>query len=349
MGSTFILATLLEKRYMEKNEMIEIPKELKKSVKEYKKANREKVTDFLCALGLEEFLDDFKGVTASGGGYVFFEEERDFIDNILELSKENQYKLIRERKYEDLLDDEAIEMYEFVHGMLVRRGFTGDDLNRRIEGAYNLLDYPVRLIGRKIGKLKMELDKVETYMFRDRNRKITSANDNYAWIKYVEEDLSKKFEEYFKLLQYMTANRKEEISELSSDSYFSMSERDLELMWQEEELTNLAYYYYMEMPEVVKAIKEEDEIMGTPQNIRERMNWTPREDYTPQEAKRLRMILKIKNKAYSEAYQRAVTELAAERGCTEEEVMQNKVAELQNLMTSEQLLELSLNEIKGEQ
>ncbi|MCI5620535.1 MAG: hypothetical protein MR355_03085 [Lachnospiraceae bacterium] len=349
MESTFILAELLEKRYMEKNEMPKIPKELKKSVKDYKKANREKVTDFLCALGLEEFLDDFKGATASGNGYVFFEEERDFVDNILERSKENQYKLIRERRYEDLLDDEAIEMYEFVHGMFVRRGFAGDELNRRIEGPYNLLDYPVRLIGRKIGKLKIELDKVETYMFRDRNRHLTSANDNYAWIKYVEKDLNKKFKEYFKLLQCMTTNRKEEIRELSSDSYFSMSERDLELMWQEEELTNIAYSYYWEMPEVVKAIQEEDEILGTPRNIRDRMHWTPREDYTPQEARELRRILKIKNKAYSEAYQRAVTELAAERGCTEEEVKQYKVSELQNLMTSEQLLEMSLNEMKEEQ
>ena len=108
MGSTFVLAALLEKRYMEKNEMTEIPKQLKRSVKDYKKANREKVTDFLCALGLEEFLDDFKGTTTSGNGYVFFEEERDFVDNILELSKENKYKLIRERKYEDLLDDEDL-------------------------------------------------------------------------------------------------------------------------------------------------------------------------------------------------------------------------------------------------
>ena len=58
--------------------------------------------------------------------------------------------------------------------------------------------------------------------------------------------------------------------------------------------------------------------------------------------------LKIKNKAYSEAYQRAVTELAAERGCTEEEVKQNKVTDLPNLMTSEQLLEMSLKEIRGE-
>ena len=45
MGSTFVLAALLEKRYMEKNEMTEIPKQLKRSVKDYKKANREKVTE----------------------------------------------------------------------------------------------------------------------------------------------------------------------------------------------------------------------------------------------------------------------------------------------------------------
>lgn len=102
----------------------------------------------------------------------------------------------------------------------------------------------------------------------------------------------------------------------------------------------------MEMPEVVQAIKEEDEIMGTPKNIRDRMNWTPRDDYSPQEAKKLRAIIKIKNKTYSEAYQRAVSELAVERGCTEESVMQTMVSDFSNLMTPKELLDMSLNEIK---
>lgn len=73
MENGFFLSEYLSARYLEKGERVSAKHE-----KEFKKANREKVTDYLIALGLEEFLDDFKKPTpkGKGDGYWFFEGKR---------------------------------------------------------------------------------------------------------------------------------------------------------------------------------------------------------------------------------------------------------------------------------
>ena len=55
MENGFFLADYLKDKYLEKGKRVSAKHE-----KEFKKANREKVIDFLTALGLEKFLNDFK-------------------------------------------------------------------------------------------------------------------------------------------------------------------------------------------------------------------------------------------------------------------------------------------------
>ena len=136
MENGFFLSEYLSARYLEKGERVSAKHE-----KEFKKANREKVTDYLIALGLEEFLDDFKKPTpkGKGDGYWFFEEERIIIVSVIDVSKEDKIKLIRDRNYEALADNDAIWLFEFVYKMIANRGFVGKELEKRVEGAYNLL------------------------------------------------------------------------------------------------------------------------------------------------------------------------------------------------------------------
>ena len=129
MENGFFLADYLKDKYLEKGKRVSAKHE-----KEFKKANREKVIDFLTALGLEKFLNDFKKQTPKGAGYWFFHEEKNFIDSIINVSKADKFKLIRERHYENLSDEDAVALFEFVYEMFVRRGYKSQKLNDRIEG-----------------------------------------------------------------------------------------------------------------------------------------------------------------------------------------------------------------------
>ena len=55
-------------------------------------------------------------------GYWFFTDEQEIIDKIINVSKAGKYKLIRDRNYTELSDEEAISWYHFVYDMLVKLG-----------------------------------------------------------------------------------------------------------------------------------------------------------------------------------------------------------------------------------
>lgn len=358
MDEKFILADLLEERYKEKNNLQEIPKELKESLKEYKKSNREKVSDFLCALGVEEYLDDFKEKTKSGNGYVFYDEEKEFIVSILDVAKEDKYRLIRERRYTELSDDDAFAAFDLIHKMFLRRGFSGEKLNRRIEGPYNLLDYPVHNINKKIQKTKQEFDKIQAFMFKQRNKRITSADDNYEWINFVEKDISKRFKTYIDLYEEMNLARKEEMSNVSLEWYLSLSDEERDAM----ELNNMVmeriYTIYLNMDEVKNLLKRERKITREPEisfegkdtkSTRESykliQEHESRNDYSVKEVQELLSIMKQKDKYWNIAEERAIAELTKETGMSREKLLKDPVFDYDGLMSPEELLRQSLKEI----
>lgn len=340
----FLLATLLEERYRNTYGETVVKG---KGLTNYKKDNREKVTDFLKALGLEEFLDDFKSSSYSGKGYWFYNEEKQFITDILDLSKENKYKLVRERNYHELEDEDAIYMFDFVYQMLHRRQFEGEELNRRLEGPYNLLDYPIRNITRGIRKSINEIYRIQEVMFNPRNRYTSSVNDNLEWVTYIQKDLENTVNKYLEIYGRMRANRRDEISEISFIQYMCMSDEEREAMDNEERLFGRSHRIYLDMPEVKKLINEEDSIMGTPKDLRERLKWNPKYDYTPAESKRLREILVKKNKYYAIAYEQAVKEIAAESDMSEEEVKKQRVTDFPSLKSPAELLSDTIKEIEN--
>ena len=225
-------------RYLEKGERVSAKHE-----KEFKKANREKVTDYLIALGLEEFLDDFKKPTpkGKGDGYWFFEEERIIIVSVIDVSKEDKIKLIRDRNYEALADNDAIWLFEFVYKMIANRGFVGKELEKRVEGAYNLLDYPVRSINAQILKSKEELDKIQAFMFHQRNKMLTSPNDNLAWLKYMQEQIQKAMDKGVEVFGQMREIRNEEITDKGVDFFDRMTDEEYAAYQLQDEVGDRAY------------------------------------------------------------------------------------------------------------
>lgn len=335
MENGFFLADYLKDKYLEKGKRVSAKHE-----KEFKKANREKVIDFLTALGLEKFLNDFKKQTPKGAGYWFFHEEKNFIDSIINVSKADKFKLIRERHYENLSDEDAVALFEFVYEMFVRRGYKSQKLNDRIEGPYNLLNYPVRSITLKIKAIKTELDKAQKFMLHQRNQMLTSPNDNLVWIKYIEAEIQKVMSDGIKIFEKMREIRSDEISDKVAEYFENMTENDHMQVELEEEVSNRAYYIFSENSEVQKLTKRDREIRRVPEELRDVIfNYEPRDDFSQKEIKEL---LKIKRKLddyYDMAHKQAISEIASEKGMTEKEVSRVKIIIGDLFMSSEKLLE----------
>ena len=337
----FFLADYLKDRYLEKGERVSAKHE-----KEFKKANRAKVTDFLIALGFEKFLDDFKKPMSRGNGYWFFNKEKEFIDSIINGSKADKYRFIRERNYTKLSDDDAIELFHFAYGMMANRGFVAKDLDCRIEGPYNLLDYPVRSINAKIVSVKTELDKVQTFMFHQRNQMLTSPNDNLAWIEYIETEIQKVVSNGIDVFGEMREIRNEEIFNKALTFYEKMSEEDYLQQTLEDEVSSRAYCIYSENPVVQRLEKDEREIRGIPEAIRDRVlgDYEPRDDFSQKEIKELLMIYRKLEDLYDQAHKQAISEIASERGMPEKEVSKVRIVGDDLFMSSKDLLEKAKKE-----
>ena len=341
MENGFFLSEYLSARYLEKGERVSAKHE-----KEFKKANREKVTDYLIALGLEEFLDDFKKPTpkGKGDGYWFFEEERIIIVSVIDVSKEDKIKLIRDRNYEALADNDAIWLFEFVYKMIANRGFVGKELEKRVEGAYNLLEYPVRSINAQILKSKEELDKIQAFMFHQRNKMLTSPNDNLAWLKYMQEQIQKAMDKGVEVFGQMREIRNEEITDKGVDFFDRMTDEEYAAYQLQDEVGDRAYDIQSEKEEVKKLKQREREIRGIPESIRDIIinDYEPRNDFTQAEIKELLRIKRRCDSLYDESYRQAISEIAAERGMSEEDVAKTKYISNETFSSSEEVLKKAI-------
>ncbi len=121
--------------------------------------SRKKVTDFLKAMGLESHLDCFK--EGPHKAYTFFKEEYDsFITHIVTHSSDNRFYCIRERRYNNLTDQESVWLYEYVMNMLHMRGITSDNIYCILTGTRSLLNYPEQKLRNSIRDTKNILDDI---------------------------------------------------------------------------------------------------------------------------------------------------------------------------------------------
>lgn len=257
---------------------------------------------------------------------------------------DEKIKLIRDRNYEALADNDAIWLFEFVYKMIANRGFVGKELEKRVEGAYNLLDYPVRSINAQILKSKEELDKIQAFMFHQRNKMLTSPNYNLAWLKYMQEQIQKAMDKGVEVFGQMREIRNEEITDKGVDFFDRMTDEEYAAYQLQDEVGDRAYDIQSEKEEVKKLKQREREIRGIPESIRDIIinDYEPRNDFTQAEIKELLRIKRRCDSLYDESYRQAISEIAAERGMSEEDVAKTKYISNETFSSSEEVLKKAI-------
>lgn len=228
--------------------------------------------------------------------------------------------------------------------MIANRGFVGKELEKRVEGAYNLLDYPVRSINAQILKSKEELDKIQAFMFHQRNKMLTSPNDNLAWLKYMQEQIQKAMDKGVEVFGQMREIRNEEITDKGVDFFDRMTDEEYAAYQLQDEVGDRAYDIQSEKEEVKKLKQREREIRGIPESIRDIIinDYEPRNDFTQAEIKELLRIKRRCDSLYDELYRQAISEIAAERGMSEEDVAKTKYISNETFSSSEEVLKKAI-------
>lgn len=224
----------------------------KEIVKNYINDRRKELLVVLKKLGLEEWLPNFKN---EKGAYSFYEDEEEFLDWIYQ-HYGNILVPVRKNCYKNISDDDTIFIYQNLQQLFKNRGFENEEFAKRMEGPYNLLDYPIRKKNIEIKRINAGIERLINYITEKRMRTITSKNDDLAWISFVSDDLQKRVNYYFKVYDCMYESRQSEVSEYGNKKWNEMDDKQRE-NFVVDELLEIEVHYRCEVLNEVKELCEE--------------------------------------------------------------------------------------------
>lgn len=341
------LVKILEKRFKKQYSISDISGIYKSSFADYKKDRRNELIALFKNLGLEESLDMFKSVEGRVAKvYWFYEDEVEFVNHLYD-EYSRALVPIRKRQYKDLEDEYAVKLYEDILRLFTRRKLSLEEAYNRTQITYNILDYPIRRNQVAIRKMHAQMEKITRFITEERLRNITSRNDDFAWIDYVNKSIEKQFNEYIHLYDVMSENRQCDINDYAEKQYMEMTEEELEKLENEEFAGLQVWAEWKSLPRVKELMKKKTKITGEPTDPHEIMEWIPRTNYTLKELHDLEVIQKELSNLYQEVEIKVQKECIANRDL--QPLFKKEIEyEFKGLRSSSQLLQDSLIEIEEE-
>lgn len=343
------LVRIIEERFKKKNDIddAEAYHDYKKALADYKKDRRNELIQLFKDLGLEDSLDMFKTVEGKVAKvYWFYEDEVAFVNRIYD-EYSDPLIAVRKRQINDLSDEYAVKLYEDILKLFTRRGLSVEEAYEKTKVTYNILEYPVRRKQLAITNLKMQMEKITNLIMEERLRNITSRNDDFAWIEYVNKDLAGRVNQYIHLYDVMTELRQCDINDYAEQQFYNMTDEELEQMELEEFVGMQVFSEWKALPRVRELDAQRRKITKEPEEPRDLRSWEPRTDYTLQERKKLEKIDQELNRLYKETEVRVQKETIAGKDLQPFFEKQKEYG-FKGLRTSKQLLEDALKEIEEE-
>lgn len=201
--------------------------EVESSKKYYYETQAEYLKEILETMGLEGQNDYLKGRHKPTGKYMFLEEDKEFIIEML-MQFTGKMDPLRRADYQNADDEFVVWLSEGIIRLFKHNEVEDDKLNEFLQAINNRVNYPIRKQLAIIKKMRGKLENLVDLIFKPRLVSNMTKMDNYMWLLSMEQDYADFILKWNDIYNKMSEIRQDELNEMVEKEASEMSPEEIE-------------------------------------------------------------------------------------------------------------------------